>query len=638
MKKKGDLMNPRFYTIGMAGHIDHGKTTLTKALTNIDTDRLKEEIERKISIELGYASFLLGEYETTIVDVPGHEKFIRQMIAGVAGIDLVILVIAADEGVMPQTKEHLEILSFLGIEHGIIAVTKTDRVDHDFIDLIRDDIRSAVNHTIFENADVVFVDSISGTGLEELKSTIVRNLRNIQQRDAKGAFRLPIDQVFTLQGQGTIVRGTIYEGTIKKGDPLLLLPHKITVKVRQLQVHNREQDMAIAGQRVAINLGGVVKEAVKRGDVLVSSNHFSLSRTIEVSLQTVKDLKFPLKQRAPVKFYCGTSEVMGKIVLFDRKELNGDEETLCQIRLEDPVVARRGDRIVVRRPSPVETIGGGWIIDPFSKKLRFGEETVRKLERKRHGSPGDRLLDALNERQLLSRNELLQTASFDAETLEDSLSRLLKNLQVIAVEADVFTSSTVYEKVRQEICRKLQKYHESYPLRAGMNKAECVQALQGAPVLLIETVIEREVERGGLKRDKQYISLAPFEPHFPRQWEQRLEQAVKRMEADELGVKPFDEYCSGENVPEYLQQEVRRHLLQNERAYPLDDKHLIHHRTHDKQLYSLYRYTNGQPFTVQEAKAILDTTRKNLVLYLELLDQLRFTKRVGQQRIWLKNE
>jgi selenocysteine-specific elongation factor len=630
-------MNPRFYTIGMAGHIDHGKTTLTKALTNINTDRLKEEIERKISIELGYASFLLGEYETTIVDVPGHEKFIRQMIAGVAGIDLVILVIAADEGVMPQTKEHLEILSFLGIEHGIIAVTKSDRVEPDFMELIEDDIQTAVKDTIFEHADVVFVDSVTGTGLEELKLTIARNLSNIRQRDAQGEFRLPIDQVFTLQGQGTIVRGTIYEGTVKKGDSLLLLPQHVPVRVRQMQVHNRERESAIAGQRVAINLGGVMKEEVKRGHVLVSSEHVPLSRTIDVSLQTVRDLKYPVKQRAPVKFHSGTAEVMGKIVLFDRKELNGGEEVLCQIRLDEPVVVKRGDRFVVRRPSPVETIGGGWVIDPLSEKLRFGEETIRKLERKRQGSPEDRLIDALNEKQLLSRNEMRQTASLDTIALEDMLSRLLEHRQVVAVDADAFTSPAVYDKVRREVYRKLEQYHESYPMRSGMNKAEVIQAQQGTPALLIETVIEREIEDGGLKRDKQYISLATFEPHFPPQWKQPLEQALNRLEADGLGAAPLEEYISKENVPKHLYHEIKQHILQKKLAYPLDEKHVIHHRAFDKQLHMLYQGTNGQAFSVQEAKAVLNATRKNLVLFLELLDQLRFTQRTDQQRKWLRN-
>lgn len=630
-------MNPSFYTIGMAGHIDHGKTTLTKALTNINTDRLKEEIERQISIELGYASFPLGDYETSIVDVPGHEKFIRQMIAGVSGIDLVILVVAADEGVMPQTKEHLQILSFLGIEHGIIAVTKSDRVEREFLELIKDDIQSAVKNTIFEHADVAFVDSVTGTGLNELKSAIARNLSKIRQRDAKGEFRLPIDQVFTLQGQGTIVRGTIYEGRIKKGETLTLLPHKIPVKVRQLQVHNREKETAVAGQRVAINLSGVMKDKLKRGHVLVSAEHFPLNRMIDVSLKTVGDLQFPVKQRAPVKFYSGTAEVMGRIVLFDRKDINGNEEVLCQIRLDEPVAVRRGDRFVLRRPSPVETIGGGWVIDPFGEKYRFGEDTIRKLGRKQDGSPEDRVLASLNDRKILSHNELLHITSLDAETLEGVLSGLMENRQALKVEAELFTSSFVYDEVRQEICRQLQHYHNSFSMRAGMNKAECIQALHGTPPLLIEAVIERELASGGLKRNKQYISLAPFEPSFPPQWKQRLEQVLKRLETDDLGIKPFVEYAVGENIPEDLHHEVKQFLLHKQLVYPLDEKHLIYRHTYAKQLMKLYQGTNGHAFTVQEAKAVLNAARKNLVLFLELLDAHRVTQRVDQQRKWLRN-
>ncbi|TBL76331.1 selenocysteine-specific translation elongation factor [Paenibacillus thalictri] len=629
-------MNPRFYTIGMAGHIDHGKTTLTKALTNINTDRLKEEIERQISIELGYAPFPLGEYETSIVDVPGHEKFIRQMIAGVAGIDLVILVIAADEGMMPQTKEHLEILSFLGIEHGVIAVTKCDRVEPDFIELIMEDIQSGVKDTVFEQADIVCVDSVTGTGLEQLKLAIMQNLSGIKQRDAKGEFRLPIDQVFTLRGQGSIVRGTIYEGTVHKGDTLTLLPHNIPVKVRQMQMHNKEKESAIAGQRVAINLGGMPKETIKRGHVLVASDHFTLTRTIDVSLQSVKDLQHPVKQRTSVKFHSGTVEVMGKIVLFDRKEVNGDEQVLCQIRLNEPVAVKRGDRFVLRRPSPVETIGGGWIIDPFGEKYRFGEETVRKLERKREGSPEDRLLDILSKNRMLSKASLLQTASFDAVTLEMMLSSLLADGRVIALEGDAYTTSGVYDQVRSELQTQLEQYHFSYPMRFGMNKAECVQGQQGTPALLVETVINREVESGACKRDKQFISLASFEPHFPPEWSQPLETALARLEADELGVQSLDDYIAEVKAPKQVTPEIKRFLLQTKVIIPLDEKHCIHHRTFNNQLYRLYQGTNGQPFSFQDAKAVLNATRKGLVPFLELLDQLRYTQRSEEQRKWLK--
>ncbi|WP_318036033.1 selenocysteine-specific translation elongation factor [Halobacillus shinanisalinarum] len=352
-------MDDTYFTIGMAGHIDHGKTTLTKALSNVDTDRLKEEKERSISIELGYAPLQIAAgVNLSIVDVPGHERFIRQMIAGVAGIDLVVLVIAADEGVMPQTKEHLEILEFLGVEHCIVAISKIDRVDDELLELVTEDIKEGLAGTIFHEAPFVYVDGVSGKGIDNLKQTLLSELESVESRDAYGSFRLPVDQVFTVQGQGTIVRGTIYEGVVQKGSHLRLLPNDYKVRARQIQVHHKDQEQALAGQRTAVNLGGIAREDISRGDVLVASDHFLVTEKIDVSLRFVDELTTPVKQRMPVKIHVGTSEVMGRIVFFDRNEVNKtSEEVLCQIQLNEEVVVRRGDRFILRRPTPIETIG-----------------------------------------------------------------------------------------------------------------------------------------------------------------------------------------------------------------------------------------------------------------------------------------
>ncbi len=382
----------------MAGHIDHGKTTLTKALTNVDTDRLKEEKERQISIELGFAPlFEDKEVQISVIDVPGHERFIRQMIAGVAGIDLVVLVVAADEGVMPQTREHLDILGFLGIRNGIVAITKIDRVDEEFIDLVKDDIFEELQGTVFESSPFVLVDSLSKKGINELKELIVSTLKNQEMRDAKGAFRLPIDQVFTVKGQGTVVLGTVYEGTVEEGQALMIMPKGIEVRARQLQVHHQPAKQAFAGQRAAINLSNVAKEDLERGDVVVSSEHFNVTRTIDVAIRVVEDLDYMVKQRMPIKCHIGTAEVMGRIVFFDRNELKEENgEILCQLRLEEEVVTKRGDRFILRLPSPQETIGGGWVIDPRGEKYRFGVQTIEELEKKKIGSPKERIVAALN--------------------------------------------------------------------------------------------------------------------------------------------------------------------------------------------------------------------------------------------------
>lgn len=630
-------MNQRYYTIGTAGHIDHGKTALTKALTGINTDRLKEEKERKITIELGYASFTLGEFQTAIIDVPGHEKFIRQMIAGVAGIDLVLLVVAADEGVMPQTKEHLEILYFLGIQHGIIVVTKMDRVEDEFIELIKEDIQSEVKDSVFEQAEIIFVDSISGKGIDQLKTAIENKLTQIEQRNDKGIFRLPIDQVFTLQGHGTVVRGTIYEGSINAGETLILLPQNQSVKAKQLQVHNIEKDSAMAGQRVAINLSGVGKAKVKRGDSLVSSPNFPMTRVIDISLHSVKQLKLPIKQRASVKFYAGTSEIMGTIVFFDRNELKQQEHALCQIRLEKPVAVKRGDRFVIRRPSPVGTIGGGWIIDPFGEQYRFSEQTIILLEKKKKSTPEERIMGALSGNHLMSKEELLQRTSLHREHLEELLPALTQSGQLLNIEPDTYALTSKFNQISHAIRGQLQQYHAENPLRTGMNKAECIQALQNmSPKKLVESVIEFEAASGHLNKHKHYISLSLFQPHFPEKWKSRLEQALKQLNTDELNVAVWSLYLDKVQVPTTLHSDVKHYLLEQNLAYALDDQYLIHEQVYQRQVRKLFEATNGEDFTVQDAKTELMISRKYLLPLLELMDQQQATQRKNDVREWIK--
>jgi selenocysteine-specific elongation factor len=627
-----------FFTIGMAGHIDHGKTTLTKALTGVDTDRLKEEKERQISIELGYAPFPLGEYQTSIIDVPGHEKFIRQMIAGVAGIDLVILVVAADEGVMPQTKEHLEILGFLGIRHGVIALTKSDKVDAEMLELVEMDVREHIDGTIFADAPMFPVDSISGKGLPELKDALIQLMKTLPVRDVKGTFRLPIDQVFTVQGQGTVVRGTIYEGVVRTGDLLTVLPQNTSVRARQLQVHHEEKPKAEAGQRVAINISGLSKDDLHRGDVLVASQAAAPTQTIDVALHTVLAMDSPVKQRTAVKFHSATAEVMGKIVFFDRNELTSSTtEVLCQIRLDEPVVLRRGDRFVLRRPSPVKTIGGGYVVDPWGTKHRFGEKTMQELQRKKAGTPEERILDTLSDQSILSLSELSQQASLDLQTVEEIAANLVKKKLVLEIEMGVYTSTTVYDATIGFLKDQLTRYHEINPMRVGMPKAELLQAVhlkQNLPKKLQEWVLDEEVGAGRLRKEKQYIALADFEQQFPQQWKQRILQALEQLKQEGLAVKPWEDYLTAVKIPDKLHVEIKHYIVGSHQAYALDDKYLIHGEVFDGLLNKLQADADRNGFTVVEAKTILDASRKNVVLFLELLDQLQITRRAEDKRVW----
>lgn len=627
-------MSKRYFTIGMAGHIDHGKTSLTKALTNVDTDRLKEEKERQISIELGFAPLYEDEeLQISVVDVPGHERFIRQMIAGVAGIDLVVLVVAADEGVMPQTREHLDILGFLGIRNGIIAITKIDRVEEEFVELVKDDILGELEGTVFENAPFMMVDSLSKKGIEELKNLIIETLKEQEMRDAKGAFRLPIDQVFTVKGQGTVVRGTVYEGTVEEGQVLKVLPDGIEVKARQLQVHHKPAKMAFAGQRTAINLSGVSRDDLERGEVLVSSDHFIVTNTIDVAIRVVEDLDHLVKQRTPIKCHIGTAEVMGRIVFFDRNELKEENgEILCQLRLDEKIVTKRGDRFIVRRPSPQETIGGGWVIDPRGNKYRFGQQTIEELEKKKAGTPIERINAALYEAKSLTLPELIKRTALDEETLKSNLT----DDQFIQVSSKEYTLVSLIKMIEEDVKERLAEFHEENPMRAGLNKAELLQSMQKHfPKSLIEFILENGIKKGVFLRKEQFISLSSFEPHVPKSWEKRTENMLNDLKKDGLKVAYFNDYIKSAGIPDSLIVELKR-LLEDQGKIVILDEQFAWYGEHFAEAVQKLKNHTGSEFEVPDAKEAVELSRKYMIPFLERLDSLGFTKRVENKRIWKK--
>jgi selenocysteine-specific elongation factor len=627
-------LSKRYFTIGMAGHIDHGKTSLTKALTNVDTDRLKEEKERQISIELGFAPLYEDEdLQISVIDVPGHERFIRQMIAGVAGIDLVVLVVAADEGVMPQTREHLDILGFLGIRNGIIAITKIDRVEDEFVELVKDDILGELEGTVFEQAPFMMVDSLSKKGIEELKELIIETLKEQEMRDAKGAFRLPIDQVFTVKGQGTVVRGTVYEGTVEEGQLLKVLPEGIEVRARQLQVHHKPAKMAFAGQRTAINLSGVSKDDLERGEVLVSSDHFIVTNTIDVAIRVVEDLDHLVKQRTPIKCHIGTTEVMGRIVFFDRNELKEDNgEILCQLRLDEKIVTKRGDRFIVRRPSPQETIGGGWIIDPRGNKYRFGQQTIEELEKKKAGTPAERIIAALYEAKCLDKLELIKRTALD----EDTLMTNLENEQFVQISSKEYTLAALVGMIEEDVKDRLVDFHETNPMRPGLNKAELLQDMKKEfSKTLLEFIIENGISQGIFVRKEQYIRLSEFQPHVPKNWEKRTENLLLALKKDGLKVAYLNDYIKDAGIPDSLVVELKRFLEDQGKIVQLDDQYAWNGELFADAVQKLRSHT-GDEFEVPQAKEAVDLSRKYMIPFLERLDSLGYTKRVENKRVWKK--
>ncbi|GIN61721.1 selenocysteine-specific translation elongation factor [Robertmurraya siralis] len=622
----------RYFTIGMAGHIDHGKTTLTKALTNVDTDRLKEEKERQISIELGFAPLYEdNEIQISVVDVPGHERFIRQMIAGVAGIDLVVLVVAADEGVMPQTREHLDILGFLGIRNGLVVISKIDRVEKEFIELVKEDIKEELKETVFEQVPMLLVDSIANYGIDELKAMIINMLKEQEMRDIKGAFRLPIDQVFTVKGQGTVVRGTVYEGRIEEGQSLMIMPKGLEGKARQIQVHHRPAREAFAGQRAAINLSGISKEEVERGDVVVSSEHFNVTRTIDVAIQVVEDLDYMVKQRMPIKCHIGTAEVMGRIVFFDRNELKAENgEILCQIRLDEEIVAKRGDRFILRRPSPQETIGGGWVIDPQGQKYRFGERTIAALEQKKVGTPGERMVTALMEAKSLTMVELMAHTSLD----EDIVKEELQSEDFILYNGKEYTLKALVDLNEEELYNRLRDFHTSYPMKQGLNKGELIQHItKQYPKGLLDFVIEEAIKLGIFKRKEQFISLKEFVPHVPNNWSVRVENMMAKLKSDRMKVRYFSDYLKEAGIPDNVAIDLRKFLEDTSQIVSLDGQFYWHGEIFREAVAKLKKNT-GIEFEVGEAKDILGLSRKYMIPFLESLDRMGFTVRQENKRVW----
>ncbi|WP_138415219.1 selenocysteine-specific translation elongation factor [Aquibacillus sediminis] len=627
-------MEETYYTIGMAGHIDHGKTTLTKALTGMDTDRLKHEKERKISIELGYAQ--LEDHDgsrISIVDVPGHERFIRQMIAGVAGIDLVVLVVAADEGVMPQTKEHLEILKFLGIKRCVIAVTKIDRVDAELLELVELEINDTLQDRDFAEAEIAFVDSISYKGIDAFKQLLLHELQQVKVRDRYGAFRMPIDQVFTIQGQGTIARGTVYEGQIQTGAEVTILPKKRKAKVRTMQIHHQNVSHAYAGQRTALNVSGINRDDLQRGDVMVLADHFLVTGTIDVSLQFVEHLRAPLKQRAPVKIHVGTSEVMGKIIYFDRNVVKqGKQEVICQIRLDEDIVVRRGDRFIVRRPTPTETIAGGWIIDPNGKKYKFGSDTIQYLQKKKEGTPEELVLDELRQNSIMDMKQMMVATSIDEWKLKKIVEQQVIQGELIELPREKYMHRNGYMYISDKLLKELDGYHQQYPMRLGMNKAELIQPLTGNyPKEVIEFIIR---ELSGIEQVGQFIKRNTFEPHLPAHWKSRMEEFIHRWKQDGLKVKKWEDYLGQTPFTEEDKEDLKAYLLFTEQAYQITDGLVIHKQAFVQAIQHLRNQT-GTSFTLQDAKEAWGISRKYLIPILEKTDQLNLTARKGNARIWL---
>ncbi len=489
--------------LGTAGHIDHGKTALVKALTGIDTDRLKEEKARGITIELGFAHLeLAGGIRFGIVDVPGHEKFVRAMVAGVGGMDLVMLVIAADEGIMPQTREHLDILRLLGVKNGLVALTKSDLVDPDWLALVTEEVREFVAGSFLEQAAICPVSSRSGAGLEELKAELGRLAEAVAEKRREGQFRLPVDRVFTMAGFGTIVTGTLLAGEIKVGDELELLPSGREGKVRGIQAHGKKAERGLAGQRLAVNLQGIDLDQARRGDVVVPRGVFHPTRAVDVRLDYLASAPRALKHRATVHLHSATYEVPAQVILLDRDMLQPGESTYAQLRLKEPALLLSGDSYILRAFSPQITVGGGVTLDPFPPRRRRRSSDALQLLEALDTAEHQRTLALIISQSLLSGialDDLLLRSGLPRKGAETALTALLAAGDVIQMTRDprIFLSREALDTLKKGMLAELTTFLAANPLKQGMGKEELKTRLPRRSDARFFTPLLSALERDG---------------------------------------------------------------------------------------------------------------------------------------------
>jgi len=464
--------------LGTAGHIDHGKTSLIKAVTGTNTDRLKEEKLRGITIELGFASLdLPSGRHLGIVDVPGHEKFVKNMVAGATGIDMVAMVIAADEGVMPQTREHMEICSLLGVEHGLVVLTKIDMIDEEWLELVQEDIREFVTGTFLEDKAIVPVSSANGEGIDAFVAALDDLSGRIPERSSSNLFRLPVDRVFSMKGFGTVITGSLMSGKVKVGDNVVIYPSKISSKVRGVQVHGESVETAHSGMRTAINFQGLEKASIERGQVLSTANALLPSYMVDVSLHYLESNKKKIKNRSRVRLHTGTSEIMGNLILLEQEGLNPGEDTVAQIRLDTPVAVVRDDRFVLRSYSPVRTIGGGQVLNPVAEKhKRFRPEVVEGLKSLLTHDSEDVIAYHVMTAGVrgVSFSALMIMTNLSEKPLDKYLQSMLSRKDVLQIDKEqrLFIHKTGFEDLQKNMTTHLQAYHEKNPLKGGMPKEE----------------------------------------------------------------------------------------------------------------------------------------------------------------------
>jgi selenocysteine-specific elongation factor len=627
------------YVIGTAGHVDHGKSTLVLALTGIDPDRLQEEKAREMTIDLGFAWLTLPSgREVSLVDVPGHERFIKNMLAGVGGLDAALLVIAADEGPMPQTEEHLSILHLLGVDRGVVVLTKRDLVDDEWLELMREEVRERLKETTLADVPIVAVSARTGQGLDDLRAEMDRLLEQTEPRADKGRPRLPVDRAFTIAGFGTVVTGTLIDGSLRVGQEVVVAPPGLKGRIRGLQSHKHKVESIGPGNRVAVNLSGLDVDDLARGMVLTTPGWLVPTGRVDIHLNLLPDAPGPVEQNDPLDFFTGSAETAARITLLDKERLEPGESGWAQLRLSDPVAVAKGDRYILRRPSPSLTIGGGQVIDTHPRRhKRFHEGTLRTLETLQRGSPEELLLEALGS-TAHEVKQAVEKSGLNKDQAAHALSALLENGQVLQLggpansvlspqSSVLVISSGAWETITRQVETLLAAHHKQHPLRRGMGKEELRSRLgSGLAARAFTPVMSLAVERGRIAEDATTYRLPGHQPTYSPAQQAQVER-VRRAYAESPFSPPSPEELG-------LEPEVVAALLESGELVKVAEGIVYGRKAYDEIRARILTEIDARgEINVAALRDLFGVSRKYGIPLLEHLDEQKVTRRVGDVRV-----
>lgn len=629
--------------IGTAGHVDHGKTVLIKALTGVDTDRLQEEKERGISIDLGFAPFRLPSGRLAgVVDVPGHERFIHNMLAGAAGMDLVMLVVDAVEGVMPQTREHLDILQLLGVQNGIVVITKIDLVEEEWRELVQEEIREELTGSFLENAPIITVSAIKGEGIEELKALIDDMTAILDSRSSSGPLRLPVDRSFVISGFGTVITGTLIQGSVRVGETVAIVPPGLEARVRNVQVHDIDVKEAKAGARVALNLSGLERDEVLRGSVISTPGYYQQTDLLDVSVELLARAPRRIKNLDPVHFFLGTARVVARLLLLDRDELEPGESCPAQCRLDRPLVAERGDPFVIRSYSPMTTIGGGKVLDPYpSRHRRFRNEVIDRLSELKQDptAGGDSAFVRRTLEELVAADavRLAKETRLDQEKINAILEELIEQSIVEKVGSSYIITKILHEH-EAKLQSELEKYHQKYPLSPGISRAQLKSFLPGSfNQRDYDALLERLQKSEIVTAKGDLVTLHGFKPEPAAKDRQQLEKLTELYRAGWFQPPSIRDALEKAGSSSARKDELYTFLISTGILVKLNEDLYYHSDAYNEALMLLRNHFAAESqLTLAQFRDNTGSSRKYAQALLEHFDQIKLTKRVEDHRVAFK--